>query len=264
MRLFRSNPKPPVTPDPKPLDGFKTILGVLFVWGVWPGKTKSVVYTIYRVILHLLVSVYYTVSLTIAGIGTVLIELQDLGNVNENMYTMFIGNYTYWIKMSNIIVRKKQIENLLDKMDKCLVLDTTGEEEKGLVSKGINTSRKTFNTIATTYVCIVLAASLKPFFAPEPILIFPGVFPFDWSANMVVIGFVYLYQFFGGMSQSLISACADSFAGVCLGTVGGYIDALGWNFEQLQYDENGKYEENEDKKLKKFRVLAVKYVNIME
>lgn len=242
------------------MDGIQPIIDVSHFYGIWPSKDTSIFYKMYMVILLLTFGAFNFITIIIP-----IFLITDVTSSTDIIYMCLtavaeIPKLFLWLFNFNKII------NLIEVMKRDLILDSDDEVEKELISKEIIKIRRLFKFIRTCFSLTALFSSIYPIFLPERRLPVTVVYPFDWNNDIITFVCTYVFQSCAVFVCIQWNSVMDTMPSCVLCILGGYYEALGYNFQKIGWTYKRINSTNDDRDALKveFRKLVDKYSKILK
>ncbi|XP_043071755.1 odorant receptor 59a isoform X2 [Drosophila grimshawi] len=204
------------------------------VWKILGINPKDIswkrLYSTYKVILHLVVTVWYPVH-----IGICLFRNSNLTDNIRNL-TIFLtclACTTKFIIYAYNFNKIHRIEKIVQQLDSRV----TGTAQRNIHNQMATQLRNIVYIFIGIYLPIGVAAELAFLFQEERALMYPAWFPFDWKKSNRNYFLSHLYQIIGISYLLLQNYVNDCFPAAVLCLMSSHIKMLYERFEQVGFDD---------------------------
>lgn len=218
-------------------DGFKYQWKVYRFFGADPFEKSNFLYWFYFIMINLMISVYYPLSMIIN-----LFFINDFKTILENL-SMSFPNVACSFKLFNFIIYRKELRKinpLLESIDKQII----SNDDKEILQKQIKLSQKINLIHCFVYVLTLFVNSLSAYLSNYKKIVYPAWFPIDWTASKSNWYIIFFYQYIGVTIQALENACNDTYPVSYLMILTTHIHLLKKRIERITKDSDKSLDEN--------------------
>lgn len=214
----------------------------LFIWrvcGVWPLPNDHIVYKVYSVLIHFVVSILFN--------GSILATLIRHHKWADIVVCLMPATTTVLTSIKMLLLVRNQPKffamfAIMKRLEAYDSFETHANQERLIFSKALRSSFILLGFISASSYSAITFAFLRAFFSDEKIFLWPGAFPFDYESDDRLYYFALFFQYTCNLYVGLIYTSVDIYGPVLYIVLTVYLDMLGLRLQHIGSDHASNVE----------------------